>query len=75
MQKIKYFKDIDFIKNFDIQHKETIFKPKTKEDWDKKVDKLIDCSYYNKFISKINMEDIETVLDVGCGNGILAIKF
>ena len=75
MQNIKYFKDIDFIKIFDLQHKETIFRAKSKEEWDKRADKLIDCSYYDKFISKINMKNIESVLDVGCGNGILAKKF
>lgn len=37
MQNIKYFKDIDFIKIFDIQHTETIFKPKSKKEWDKEL--------------------------------------
>ena len=78
MQKIKYFKNIDFIKIFDIQHKETIFKPKSKEDWDNKAEnfnQFRNSPYYDKFLSKINISEIDSVLDVGCGNGNLAIKF
>jgi len=78
MQCIKYYKDIDFIEIFDIQHKETIFKPKLKKDWDKKAkvfDKLIDSPYYDKFMEKIDLSGIESVLDIGCGNANLALKF
>jgi len=78
MQTIKYFKDIDFIKIFDIQHKETIFKPKSKEDWDNKAksfNQFQSSLYYYKFLSKININEIESVFDVGCGNGNLALKF
>ena len=78
MQNIKYFKDIDFIKIFDIQHTETIFKPKPKIDWDKKAkifDKLIDSPYYDKFLEKIDLNSVESVLDIGCGNGNLSLRF
>ena len=78
MQNIKYFKDIYFIKNFDIQHKETIFKPKSKEDWDNKAEsfnQFRNSPYYDKFLSKININEIESILDVGCENGNLALKF
>jgi len=78
MQVIKYFKDIDFIKIFDIQHKETIFKPKSKDDWNNKAEsfnQFQNSSYYNIFLSKINMKKIDSVLDIGCGNGNLALKF
>ena len=78
MQNIKYFKDIDFIKIFDIQHKETIFKPQSKEEWNKRSKEyktLNNIPYYDKFLSKIDMNNIESVLDIGCGNGNLALKF
>ena len=78
MQNIKYFKDIDFIKIFNIQHKETIFKPKPKKDWDKKAEefnKFNDSPYYDVFISKIDLSNIDSVLDIGCGNGNLALRF
>ena len=78
MQKVKYYKDIDFIKIFDLQHKETVFKPKSKQDWDKRAqdfDKHYESSYYDEIFSRINLENVESVLDVGCGNGNLSLRF
>ena len=61
MQEIKYYK-------------ETVFKPKSKQDWDKRdqdFDKHYESPYYDEIFSRINLENVESILDVGCGNGNL----
>ena len=63
MQEIKYYK-------------ETVFKPKSKQDWDKRdqdFDKHYESPYYDEIFSRINLENVESILDVGCGNGNLQI--
>lgn len=72
------YKNIDFIKIFDFQHKNTIFKPKPKSEWDKRAedfDKNTESPYYDAFMSKISLNNVNSVLDIGCGNGNLAVRF
>lgn len=55
------------------------FKPKTEEEWDAKAEDLnkrIHQSIYNEqFLSAVDVEGCETLLDIGCGPGNLALRF
>ncbi len=72
------YEDIDFNDIYIKQKKLTSFKPKGKEDWDKKADGMnqrVHKSIYNEeFLSILNLEGVETLLDVGCGVGNLSLK-
>lgn len=68
---------IDFA-NMYKQHKiASTFKGKKAEDWDEKAEamskKVIDSPYTAEFISKMNLDGCESVLDVGCGPGTIAL--
>lgn len=72
------YDDINFNKLYKKQKKNTSFKAKSSKDWDKKapsMNKKVHTSIYNEeFISLLNLKDINTLLDVGCGVGNLSIK-
>ncbi len=60
------------------QHKlASTFKGKKAEDWDEKAEsmskRVIDSPYTAEFISKMNLDGCESVLDVGCGPGTIAL--
>ncbi len=60
------------------EHKATTdFKGKTSSDWDEKSSDMaasvINSPYVEDFISRMNITGDETVLDIGCGPGTLAI--
>ena len=71
--------DIDFNKLYKEQKESSDFKPKTMADWDAKAEDLnkrIHQSIYNEqFLSAVNTAGCESLLDVGCGPGNLAIRF
>ncbi len=71
--------DIDFNTLYKKQKQSSDFKPKTKEEWDAKAEDLnkrIHQSIYNEqFLSAVNTSGCETLLDIGCGPGNLAIRF
>jgi len=72
------FEDIDFNKLYMEQKEATTFKMKSKEAWDIKADsmnKRVHKSIYNEqFLKLLNLEKIDTLLDVGCGVGNLSLK-
>lgn len=72
------FEDIDFNKLYVEQKKNSTFKMKSQEAWDKKavsMNKRVHNSIYNdEFLSLVNIESCESLLDVGCGVGNLSLK-
>jgi len=70
--------DIDFNKLYKKQKELTTFKPKEKEAWDKKassMNKKVHNSIYNEQLLKLlDLSDINSLLDVGCGVGNLSLK-
>lgn len=69
---------IDFNELYIEQKKLTSFKAKEKEAWDKKafsMNKRVHNSVYNEnFIKQLDLNGIDSILDIGCGVGNLAIK-
>ena len=72
------FEDIDFNKLYMEQKEATTFKMKSKEAWDIKADsmnKRVHKSIYNEqFLKFLNLEKIDTLLDIGCGVGNISLK-
>lgn len=72
-----FLKEIDFALMYK-EHKEaTVFKGKNSNDWDKKskemAPRMQNSSYVEDFISRMDISSSDTVLDIGCGPGTLAI--
>lgn len=71
--------NVDFNELYIEQKQLSDFKPKTREEWDAKAEDLnkrIHQSIYNEqFLSCVNTSDANTLLDVGCGPGNLALRF
>lgn len=69
---------IDFNKLYIEQKKKTSFKAKNSDDWDKKaisMNKRVHKSIYNEeFLKILDLEGINSLLDVGCGVGNLSLK-
>lgn len=72
------FDNIDFNDLYIKQKEKSTFKMKSKEAWDKKADsmnKKVHKSIYNEqFVKLLNLEKIDSLLDVGCGVGNLSLK-
>ena len=68
---------IDFNSLYKEEKSKSTFKPKNREDWDKKaksVSQRVHKSIYNKeLLNKIDFSGAKTLLDVGCGAGNIAI--
>lgn len=72
-----FLDDIDFATMY-IRHKSTTnFKGKSSQDWDEKsssmASRMIKSDYVEEFISKMDIDLDDVVLDIGCGPGTLAI--
>ncbi|SKB42547.1 class I SAM-dependent methyltransferase [Malaciobacter marinus] len=72
------YEDIDFNELYKKQKELTTFKPKAKEAWDEKASSMnqrVHKSVYNEqFIQRLDLQEIESLLDVGCGVGNLSLK-
>lgn len=70
--------EIDFNKLYIEQKEKTSFKAKNSDDWDKKansMNKRVHKSIYNEqFLKFIDLKEIDSLLDVGCGVGNLSLK-
>ena len=68
---------LDFSKLYKKQMKKSTFKSKKSDDWDKKASSMnigVQNSPYTKeFISKIDIKDCNSLLDIGCGPGTIAL--
>lgn len=73
------FEDIDFNEIYKEQKEKSSFRSKSKEAWDKKavsMNQRVHNSIYNQqFLKQINLDGIESLLDVGCGVGNLSLIF
>lgn len=71
------FEDIDFNKIYEEQKEASTFKMKNKDDWDTKADsmnKKVHKSIYNEqFLKLLDLDGIDSLLDVGCGVGNLSL--
>jgi SAM-dependent methyltransferase len=72
------FEDIDFNKLYVEQKAKTTFKAKNSDDWDKKafsMNQRVHNSIYNEqFLKLLDLKNIDSLLDVGCGVGNLSLK-
>ena len=68
---------IDFARMYKEHKKASTFKGKKAADWDEKAEsmskRVIDSPYTAEFVSKMNLEGCESLLDVGCGPGTIAL--
>ena len=71
-------KQIDFAKLYIKQMELSTFKSKSSDDWDKKAKNMninIQNSIYTKdFIEKIDFSNANSLLDIGCGPGTIALN-
>lgn len=69
---------IDFAKLYKEQIENSTFKGKSQEDWSKKAksynENIQKSSYAKEFVNKLNLEDAQTLLDVGCGPGTISLE-
>ena len=72
------FDEIDFNQLYIQQKENSSFKIKSQDAWDKKaflMNKKVHNSIYNdEFLSLINIDNCESLLDIGCGVGNLSLK-
>ncbi|MCT7614242.1 class I SAM-dependent methyltransferase [Aliarcobacter butzleri] len=68
---------LDFAKLYKKQMKNSTFKSKSSSDWDKKAQhfsqNVLNSPYTKEFISKVNLKDCETLLDVGSGPATISL--
>lgn len=72
-----FYQEIDFAQMY-VEHKQnTIFKGKGHKEWDQKskemAPRMQKSDYVEEFISKMQLDRQDVVLDIGCGPGTLAI--
>ncbi|WP_428737970.1 class I SAM-dependent methyltransferase [Sulfurimonas sp.] len=72
-----FLEPIDFAQMYIEHKKNTIFKGKNQKDWDAKSKEMAPSmqksSYVDEFISKMEINSEDVILDIGCGPGTLAI--
>mgnify|MGYP000439281744 CR=1 FL=1 len=72
-----FLEPIDFASMYKAHKKETVFKGKNSDDWDKRSKELAPSmqksSYVDAFISRMDIDENDVILDIGCGPGTLAI--
>lgn len=70
-------KKLDFSKLYKKQMKKSTFKSKNSSDWDKKAEhfnqSMKNSLYTQEFISKMNLNDCETLLDIGSGPATISL--
>ena len=79
MAKVKMIDEIDFGELYREHAKASLRRPKSVTDWDARAERLAvegECSrsdYAEEFLKRMALSGIETVLDVGCGSGTIAL--
>ena len=70
---------IDFSKLYSIQKRASTHKTKDKDSWNKKAkemnNKIHNGTYNDTIEEKVKLEEVEDILDVGCGPGTFALRF
>lgn len=76
---LKSIFDIDFATLYKSHAAESIRQPKTPEDWDERADRMRSGSgctkegYIDAFLSRMDLNAGDTLLDVGCGGGTVCL--
>ena len=69
--------NLNFAKLYKKQMKNSTFKSKSSDDWDKKAKQfnqnILNSSYTKEFIEKVNTNNCETLLDIGSGPGTICL--
>ena len=72
-----FLEPIDFALMYKKHKETTVFRDKNSSDWDEKskemAPRMQKSSYVEDFISRMSISSADTVLDIGCGPGTLAI--
>jgi SAM-dependent methyltransferase len=72
-----FFEPIDFAAMYKAHKTATDFKGKSRQEWDKKSSDMaasvVNSPYVEAFLSRMELDGTETVLDIGCGPGTLAV--
>jgi len=72
-----FFEPINFAAMYKAHKHATDFKGKSKEEWDAKSSDMarsvVNSPYVDAFLSRMALDETDTVLDIGCGPGTLAI--
>jgi len=72
-----FLEKIDFTEMYKKHKEQSDYKNKNSQDWDNKskemASKMQNSTYVDQFISKMQLSTTDTVLDIGCGPGTLAI--
>jgi len=72
-----FLERFDFAAMYKEHKKQTVFKGKSAQDWDEKskemAPRMQKSAYVDDFISRMQIDGDEVVLDIGCGPGTLAI--
>lgn len=71
-------KDIDFIAMYRKKKQDFKLREKTEDDWDQMANEFHSrhhelTSYVQRFLQLMNLEQVDSVLDFGCGSGTLSI--
>lgn len=68
---------IDFAGLYRRQARASTFQPRTVEDWDRRAKprshRETDSDYARGFLSRLDLTNVQTILDIGCGTGNLAL--
>lgn len=77
--KLSNINEINFEKLYKKQKAKSDFKNKTCSDWDNKAEELNKKThsgeYHDFILSKVDVKNANTMLDIGCGPGAFALKF
>ncbi|MCG3714727.1 class I SAM-dependent methyltransferase, partial [Aliarcobacter butzleri] len=69
---------LNFSKLYKKQVKNSTFKSKKSSDWDKKAkqfnENVLNSPYIKEFISKVDIKDCQTLLDVGSGPANISLQ-
>lgn len=72
------YDEINFNKLYKDQKLKSSFRPKTREDWDKKApsfnENLLNSKYADDFLNLVDFKEVESIFDFACGPGTLSLK-
>lgn len=71
-------RDIDFAQLYRNHYQQSSREPKTAQDWDHQAEKMqteydLNNQYVKQFLSRMDLHNVSTVLDVGCGGGAISL--
>ncbi|HDR0619728.1 class I SAM-dependent methyltransferase [Pasteurella multocida] len=79
MNKQQTLRDVDFAELYRNHYQMAAREPKTAQDWDRKAEKMqhsefdLNNHYVQAFVSRMDLNNVESLLDVGCGGGAICL--